>query len=96
MAELTDEEVCDFYYALSKRLPPHLFACVPHPLLVETNERLAAIYNEHLKGSVRTNEFQVEYHRRMQEEPEKVAEHVAWYNSKLGLDTIAELPELIV
>lgn len=96
MAELTDEEVCDFYYALSKRIPPHLFACVPHPLIVETDERLVSIYNENLKGSVRTNEVQLEYHKRMQDDPEHAADHYDWYRQKLGLDAMTELPELIM
>ena len=93
--ELSDRDVCDFYYALSKRLPPHLFACVPHPLLVETDSRLVDIYNKELENSVRTNEIQVEFHRRVMEDAEHIAEHNEWYEEQMKFFNMKELPPLV-
>jgi hypothetical protein len=94
MADFTDEQVCDFYYALSKRIPPHLFACVPHPLLVESDKRLVDLFNKELANTVRTNSIQAEYHNRMMEDAEHAADHVAWYEEQMKFFNMRELPPL--
>ena len=85
---ITKEQASEFYYQLSLRMPAHQFACVPHPIHVESDPRLYEIYNKVLGGTNRTNEIQVEYHRRCKEDPEHVREHYRWYQDALKLEPV--------
>jgi hypothetical protein len=85
---ITKEQASEFYYQLSLRMPPHQFACVPHPIHVESDPRLFEIYNKVLGGTNRTNEIQVEYHRLCKEDPEHIREHYRWYQSTLKLEPV--------
>lgn len=86
--QITKEETCEFYYQLSLRMPAHQFACVPHPIHVESDPRLASIYNKILGNDNRTNEIQVEYHRLCKEDPENIKEHYKWYQNALKLEPV--------
>lgn len=86
--EISKEETCEFYYQLSLRMPAHQFACVPHPIHVESDPRLAPLYNKILGNDNRTNEIQVEYHRLCKEDPENIKEHYKWYQNALKLEPV--------
>lgn len=84
--DITKEEACEFYYQLSLRMPAHQFACIPHPVHVESDPRLVELYNKVLGKDNRTNEIQVEYHRLCKEDPENLKEHYRWYQEQLKLE----------
>lgn len=91
---LSNEQICDLYYELYKKMPNKVHFCrMPCPWFVQEDPRLVDCYKKHLGDALHTNGIQIEYHKRMQESPENAKEHYKWYSEKLGLDT-SEIVEL--
>lgn len=82
----TREEVCDFYADLCKKMKnKNLFCRLPMPHYVKDDPRLIETFKEHFDG-ISTCDAQIEYHRKMQEDPENASKHYIEYASKLGIE----------
>ena len=82
----TREEVCDFYYNVSKKMDKKLFCCLPVPHYVREDERLTAIYEKYARTGITTCDAQIEYHKKMEEDPENAKDHYIEYAAKMGLE----------
>lgn len=80
------EEICDFYFDVSKKMDKNLFCCLPVPHFVKEDERLAPIYEKYGRKGLTTCDAQIEYHRKMQEDPENAKAHYVEYAAKMGLN----------